>query len=333
VGWGSLPAFQTNNLGNAKLGPERTSEIEVGFDGSFLDDRLALEFTYYNQKTTDALFSVRQPPSAGFGGSQLTNVGELKNQGIELGATATVFQTREWGVELGGSLYTNKSEVLDLGGAAEFSIGGRGYIVEGQPVPVLRGFCVTNADEKAEPNIEADCNYGPNLPTTTIGIHSTVRMPYNMSLVVRGEYQGGHYAYNVNDGESYTRGIRWPSCFNAYPDIDAGNISNLTAIERARCIASNANRDFAIYPQDFFKVREITFSAPVPFAVPRATDARIILSARNAIRWKKAQYSFFDPETSGGFQRGDTGLNEATHTVGGSIPPPAVYTFSLRLNF
>lgn len=333
VGWGGLPAFLTNNLGNSKLGPERTSEMEFGFDGSFLDDRLALEFTYYTQETSDALFSVRQPPSAGFGGSQLTNVGKLENKGIELGVTATVLERQQWGLDVGGSLYTNKSKVLDLGGAAEFSIGGRGFIVEGQPVPVLRGFCVTNPNEKADPIIEADCNYGPNLPTKTIGVNSTIRMPYNMSFIIRGEYQAGAYAYNVNDGESYTRGIRWPSCFNTYDDIDSGNTSNLTALERARCIASNANRDFAIYPQDFFKVREISFSAPLPFTVPGATDARVILSARNAIRWRKANYSFSDPETSGGFLQGDTGMNEATHTVGGSIPPPAVYTFSLRLNF
>jgi TonB-linked SusC/RagA family outer membrane protein len=333
VGWGGQPAFQPNNLGNSKLGPERTSEIELGFDGSFFDDRLAMEFTYYSQETSDALFSVRQPPSAGFGGSQLTNVGKIENKGIEFGVNYTILDRRDWGADVGGSVYTNNSKVLDLGGAAEFGMGGRGYIVEGQPVPVLRGFCVTNPNEKAEPIIEADCNYGPNLPTKTFGINTMVRMPYSMNPAVRGEYQGGHYAYNVNDGESYTRGIRWPSCFHAYPDIDSGNISNLTAIERARCIASNANRDFAIYPQDFFKVREITFSAPVPFAVPGANEARVILSARNAIRWQKAKYTFADPETSGGFQRGDTGLNEATHTIGGSIPTAAIYTFSLRLNF
>src|SRR5690606_729548 len=59
-------AFNPSNIGNAELGPERTGELELGFDGAFIDNRLGMVFTYYHQKTTEALFNVPQPWSAGF---------------------------------------------------------------------------------------------------------------------------------------------------------------------------------------------------------------------------------------------------------------------------
>lgn len=333
IGWGGEPAFRPQNLGNPELGPERTTEVEGGFDASFLNNRLAIGFTAYHQKTTDALFEVSQIPSQGFLGSQLDNVGELKNTGLELSVNSTLLDRANWGWELGMNLSTNHSETLSLGGATEFGIGGYGQIVVGQPVPVVTGSCVTNPDAFADPVVESDCYYGPNLPTLILGFNTTVRLPYGILVTGRGEYQGGHYAYNVNDGEAFSRGIHWPNCFNVYPDIEAGNLSNVTALERARCISSNALRDFAIYPQDFFKLREVSVAAPVPFELPGVESARVVLSARNTLRWRKAKYNFADPETSGGFQLNDTGMDQATQTTGGTIATPAIYTLALRVSF
>ena len=137
VGWGGVPAFYPRVLGNSELGPERTSEFEVGFDASFWDDRLAMEFTYYDQHTTDALFSVRQTPSSGFtdvngGNSQLENVGEIFNSGIELSVNALVYQSDAFAWDLGASLATNSSEVGLPDEVTEFSVGGNGWIVDGR---------------------------------------------------------------------------------------------------------------------------------------------------------------------------------------------------------
>ena len=329
---GDLVAFVPNNLGNPDLGPERTSEIEAGFDGSFFEDRLALDFTYYHQTTTDALFGIRQPPSAGGWSSQLENVGKIRNKGIEITTNLAVIRQTDWGWELGATVATNNSETLDLGGATPFSLGNRGWVVEGEPVPVMRGRCVTNPDDVADAEVQADCNIGPNRPTKNFSINTHVRLPAGMSISARGEYQGGNYAYSLMDGESITRGIRWPACFNSYPAIDAGDLSSVTAHERTMCIAANANRDFAIFPMDFFRMRELTFSSPLPFEVPGATSAVIMLSAQNFWMWKKAKYSYLDPETTGAFQIDDQ-INGQVHTVGGSIPLPAAYTASLRFVF
>src|SRR5690606_12565654 len=102
IGWAGAPAFVPLNVGNANLGPERTAELEVGADAAFLDGRLTADFTYYRQKTTDALLNVRQVPSLGFLSGQLENVGTLQNQGMELALNAALVQSPalEWSLGL-----------------------------------------------------------------------------------------------------------------------------------------------------------------------------------------------------------------------------------------
>ena len=144
VGWGGVPAFFPLNVGNSDIGPETTSELEVGFEGSFIDDRLTLDFTYYDQTTTDALFNVRQIPSNGFLNSQLANVGELGNSGFEMGINYSVVRGDTYQWDLGFNASLNDSEVTSLGGVPEFSLGSFGWVVEGQPAPVIRADCVAN---------------------------------------------------------------------------------------------------------------------------------------------------------------------------------------------
>ena len=114
VGWGGSPAFVPQNVGNPDLGPEVTREIEVGLDGSFMDDRVSVIYTYFDQFTTDALMQVTQTPSGGFGGSQLENVGQLSNSGHEIGLDLGLIQTADFGWDVGASFTTNDSEVVSV---------------------------------------------------------------------------------------------------------------------------------------------------------------------------------------------------------------------------
>ena len=158
AGWGGVPAFLPNTVGNPDLGPERTAELEMGFDAGLFADRLRLDVTYYNQRTTDALLPVRQIPSLGFVGSglegtQLRNVGTIRNKGIELAANVAILDGTDVGWDLGLSLATNFSNVEDLGDAPPFSVGGGGWVEEGGPAIAIRGIKVTNPDAMAEPAV------------------------------------------------------------------------------------------------------------------------------------------------------------------------------------
>lgn len=72
-----------NRPGNPDLRPETSEEFELGFDLSAANDRVGLEFTYYDNKTTDAVVARNLAPSTGFPNQQFTNVGEIVNSGIE----------------------------------------------------------------------------------------------------------------------------------------------------------------------------------------------------------------------------------------------------------
>jgi TonB-dependent SusC/RagA subfamily outer membrane receptor len=328
-------AFSPGNLGNPLLGPERTGELEVGFDGAFVDNRVALDFTYYHQTTTDALFGVGQSPSLGFGGNQLENVGELTNSGVEIMANVTVLNRESFSWDLGGTLSTNRSEIVDMGGIVNYTL------VEGQPAPVIRGAKVLNAEEFADPIIEFDDFFGPTEPTRIIGLFTTLHLPRGITVSARGEYQGGAW---VNDFASNLMAQRTGpgalGCDEVYrliphdrsyngPGEDHPNLSQVRALDRARCFTSSIQALWMM-PKDFAKLREVTVQSPIPFTIPGVESAMATLSARNLFRWVSSDFASHDPEAQGA-------TGQISSLTGGSItdhvPPPATVTLSLRFVF
>lgn len=328
VSFGGQPAFIPRNLGNSELGPERTAETEVGFDAAFLNNRVSTEFTYYYQRTTDALFSVRRPLSAGFVSSQLENVGSIENKGIELGINATVVNLEKFGLDLGTSITTNHSKILDLGDAVAFASGG-GWNEEGGPVMAARGLLIRNPDEIGPADSENDYVYGPQQPTLIVTPSASVRLPYGLQLSARGEYQGGAY---IDDGASYNalqRAVIWPTCAAAYPLVDAGRSNELTAWQRTWCVQSNfPSGQNLIYPKDFFKLRDVTLRVPLGSVVPRANNASLALSLQNWFRWRNDDFLIFDPEMID-----NDGFGDQNNSITEHIPPAASFVASFRVTF
>lgn len=329
--YGTQPAFRTGNVGNPDLGPERTAETEVGFDLALFEGLFNADFTYYHQRTSDALFSVRQIPSLGFLTPQLKNVGELENRGIELAMNASLIQRPQFGWDVGLNVATNHSKLLSLGGAAPFSdpSGGSGWYYEGQPVPVIRDRRILNPDEIADPIIESEYFYGPNQPTHTITGSTTFMLPRGIQLSARGEYMGGHYiADNASTG-GYRRGVSWPTCANAHALIAQQRNSDLTAFERAWCIQGNVSGT-DIYPADFFKLRDLSLRLPLSAvaSLPGTNDAMLTLSARNWFTWKNDEFLIMDPEANN-----NLGMFAGVRSITEHIPPSASFTASLRVVF
>ena len=74
------PGVTLTALGNPELKPERSTEFEAGIDGTFWDNRINAEFTYYNKDSRDALINRVLPPSIGTGATtRLENLGQVKN--------------------------------------------------------------------------------------------------------------------------------------------------------------------------------------------------------------------------------------------------------------
>ncbi|MBI4539214.1 MAG: TonB-dependent receptor [Gemmatimonadetes bacterium] len=321
-------AFVPQNLGNPELGPERTEEFEGGLTGSFLSDRLSADLTYYHQRTSDALFPVRTPPSDGGWADQLRNVGKLRNQGIELALNGSVIARENLGWDLGLLVYTNHSKVLDLGGAPEFSVGGFGFIVRGQPVPVLRSPRVTNPDEIADPKYDLAYYWGPTQPTLTVTPSTEIRLPRGVTVSARGEYLGGHYIQDANTYGQISRGeALWPSCIRIQELFKAGRLNELTAYQRNRCVQKYSRNGTPVNKGDFFKLREVTVRIPLWFWT-NVTSPSLTISGRNVWKWLNDDWWVLDPEIGC-----NTGHNCLVISQQEHIPPPATYTVALRFGF
>ncbi len=332
AGFAGQPAFIPRNLGNPDLGPEVTTEIEGGFDASLFDDRVEAVVTYFNAKTTDALLEVQQAASEGFGGSQLRNVGEIKNQGFEIQLNASPIRSADWGWDVGVNMATLKSEVVSLGGAPEFSLGGGGWVIEGEPAPVIRGRYVTNGDAIAAPIIEQDHVYGPNQPTLILTPSTTVRLPFGgVSLTAIGEYKRGGWQRigNTTHG-GVGRGGMMPMCYPYYanPGIDTQLIPETPALFQMRCTASLTNGDYQIYPSDFFRLRTVAATIPVDFIFPqRVSNAVLTVSLNESYTWKK---DFLDLDPEMGSNQGGT---DVVQSPSNRVPMPISFRASLRFTF
>jgi hypothetical protein len=122
------PAVTPNSIGNPDLGPERSSEIELGFDASAMQDRLGLELTYYNKKTMDAILDKVVAPSSGQASTQPINVGGILNRGLEIAVRGTPWRSDRINLDLAAQLSTNHSEVTDIGLPGQYFVVAGGFL-------------------------------------------------------------------------------------------------------------------------------------------------------------------------------------------------------------
>ena len=326
VGWGTTTAVRPANLGNANLGPERTTELELGFDQTLFSGRTTVDFTYFNATTTDALFSVRSVPSEGFLATTLRNVGEMQKSGIELALNHDIIERESWGLKAGINLATNDSKVISLGGAPAFTVGNSGWVVEGKQAPVVRGKLIRNADARGvAPDTVSNYDFGPSQPTKIIGGNISIRGWKNVSLSVRGEYQGGAF---IEEGASFnalSRSVLWPTCFDAYANIAAGK--PITARETLTCIPANVRTDMFIFPADFFRIRDISLTVPLGKLIPRSSNSTFVFSAQNLFR-RNFGMPLFDPEMTN-----NDSFNATVRGINEQIPAPAIFQMSLRISY
>ena len=353
VGWGDTQAaFAPQNQGNPDLGPERTRELEVGFDASVLDGRVSADVTYYSQTTTDALFNV---PSAGSGGgwnSQLQNVGEISNSGFEVTLNATLFQASSFQWDVGGGLMTNKSEVVSLGDSPPFSVGNGGWVIEGQPAPVIRADWIENYYSPGEPDITKNKLLGPAFPTTLLQANTSLTLPGGIQISGRGEFQGGHYIRNSDESGIMGRFIPSTPCFDAYRKVEPGwelgpphqerDIpvppagqafpADVLAWERANCFGQFSGT-LSTQPSDYFELRDVTVMVPISNLVESLSGLanRIDLTAswKNAWGWKNNRLRFGHPESG---TEGSDGFR-LVKNISRGLPIQSYYTFALRAVF
>lgn len=111
-------------LGNPDISPEKQKELEVGFDASFLNSKVNLEFSYYNKSVDDLILRSNVEPSSGYT-LKFSNAGNLENRGVEIGLNADIFENDNFSWNTGAIFFTNTSEVTKLE-VDPFNLGGFG---------------------------------------------------------------------------------------------------------------------------------------------------------------------------------------------------------------
>ncbi len=115
-GPGGAPGLRPDQAGNTAVGPEQSTELEIGVDFALMDDRVSGEFTWYNQKTTDALLDLDQVPSLGIPGDFQANIGRIDNWGWEAILNTRLIQTQAVGFDITWSADHTDNLIIDLAG-------------------------------------------------------------------------------------------------------------------------------------------------------------------------------------------------------------------------
>lgn len=111
------PGISLSYRGNPDLTWEKSTNFNVGFESSFLKNRLMLEFDYFIKVTSDMLFSRRLAPSLGAPNAIADNGMEMQNEGVELTLTGVLMKKKnfKWNASLNLTHYKNTINELEPG--------------------------------------------------------------------------------------------------------------------------------------------------------------------------------------------------------------------------
>jgi outer membrane receptor protein involved in Fe transport len=327
VGGATVAAVSLGAVGNVDLKPERSVEIETGFDVGAFRDRVNLELTYYHKRTSDALVSRNLPPSLGTVGSRFENLGEVVNQGVELGINARVIEHAGLQWDLGVRAAVNRNRLISLGGVPP--IRGFGFAhVEGYPLYGLwdlrlKSFADANGDGVIVPGEFAVTDTaefaGSPVPTRSVSLTTSLSL-WGDRIRVGGlvDYRGGHV--NMNVGEVFRCSF--------FGMCEVANDPNAPLVEQAKTLAGGGAQGAWIEDASFLKVREAyaSFSLPASWArTMGARNAMLTLTARN-LGIHAPNWSSWDPETNIWSVDGPNSTHSAQS-------PPRTFLLRLQLGF
>jgi TonB-linked SusC/RagA family outer membrane protein len=137
LGDGAVSTAYLTGLANENLTWERTTELNLGFDFGFLNNKITGSVDVYNRKNSDIIFYMPLPTTSGFPGT-FNNIGESTNKGIEIGLNTVNVDKGDFKWTTNFNFASNKNRLTKLyGGVNEilYNIGGTSLIHKvGQPL-------------------------------------------------------------------------------------------------------------------------------------------------------------------------------------------------------
>jgi iron complex outermembrane receptor protein len=224
-------------FGNDGIRPEQKHEYEFGLETKFFKNRIGLDISYYNAQIRDQILPLTLPNTSG-AVSVLSNVGTLRNKGVEVGLTTTPFKrggfewnlgvNYAWNRNIVEKLANNSTELLHAdydGNAAQLRS------VVGQPMGDLYAHGI-ELNSKGEKIVQADGLYkidganwikvGNTQPKGVGGIFNNFTYK-NFTLDMNTDFRIGGYVMPTGINWMISRGLLEES--TQYMDKEHGGLS------------------------------------------------------------------------------------------------------------
>ena len=322
-------SYAKQNTANDELKWETTASYNLGADLGLFGGRLAFVLDLYYKKTSDLLLEVPLGFASGVT-SQIQNVGNVTNKGIELAVNGTLLKRRHLQWTVSANIAHNKNEITDMGttnnvlqgadsqqilrkGEALGSFYGlrfAGIVQQGEDVsqlPTVNGQTPTAGDVKfvdANGDGKIDGNdrvvLGSIQPDFTYGLSTQVQWrDFDLSFVFSGSY--GNKLYNAlgrrleQTGDSYNV---LTTVLHSWTAADGGNTLPLASTTRPFSYIDSRYVQSASY----LKLRNLTigYRPRLPKTFP--VGIRIYATASNL--FTLTPYKGYDPEVSSGTDSG-----------------------------
>ncbi|WP_224484457.1 SusC/RagA family TonB-linked outer membrane protein [Robertkochia aurantiaca] len=338
-----------SSLGDEGISPERMKEFEAGADLSFFNGRLAIQGTYYTQDIEDLILNIGIAPSQG-GTSILTNVGTMKNHGVEFLVSGSPVKTADfsWDATFSFNTFNNEVNNANTGrlGAPIRGGGGTQSLIDGEPLGVFVGtFFARNEDgslllspeglpqvergDDTTGEIQRDANGQPT-GTPLRKILGNPNPEYTASFInelnwkrwsfrMQFDAVGGYDVYNWNSITGNNVGAGPLAEAELRGEVPRGWVAAIGGFIGPRI------QEFHVEDGSFVKLRELQLSYDFG-DTGFAENLNVSLIGRNLVSFD--DYSGFDPETNSAGQsnlvRGDDF---------GNVPIPASLQLRLSASF
>lgn len=314
-----------NRLANPNLKAELLNEIELGIEGTFLNRRLTLDFTWYKRVSKDQILDRDLDPSTGFTVTSI-NAGSVSNKGIEIGLGYTAIRKKDWKWQVDGNFTLNRSLVYGLPSYVKqivvdgFSNEGL-FAINGQPLGVIQANYTQKDPKTGQKVVNGNGDY---ISSTEIGIIGNPIPDFKLSGISTLTYKGFSFRMQWDwtqggDMLAYTpgtlvgRGLTKDTEFDrllpyVLPGVKQDGTPNNIQISTSQAYFNNLSgffgmQDLITYNATVIRLREASLSYNLPEKWLGKTpfgSASIIVSGQNL--WYNApnfpKYTRFDPETS-----------------------------------
>ena len=331
-----IGGLRSDRLGNSKLKPERSTEVETGFDARFFNSRVNLELTYYNKMSKDALIDQTLAPSSGSSLNNIkANLGSVKNYGFEALVNGQVLNRSmfAWDITFSGAHNTNKLVTL-------------GKDPTGKDIPPIIG---TTISQKAgyplnsywtRPFSWSDANGDGIITPSEVAIGDTaVYQGYSqprLEISLTNGFDLFNRRLRVTALVDHKSGFKVLNSEQQFLCQQAPSCKDISSLEvplwrQARAVANRftpvQTPHGFIEDNSFTRIRELTVSYNVPESFTRkyirARGASVNFGVRNLAVF--SDWTGVDPEQNYG--QGDT--QQTLLTAG----PPRFYTMRLSLSY